>query len=97
VIVECIRGWNGQGSDDVQKGLAFDIKGDVFDDNSSGYNLVFGTLIERRNAWGSTDLRERGRTTAGRKVRIVGGRQRAIVGVSGPAIKPLLPKGCIWG
>ena len=31
--------------DDFQKGLAFDIKRDVFDDNSRGYNFVFGTLI----------------------------------------------------
>jgi hypothetical protein len=81
---------------DVQKGLAFDIEGDVFDDNSRGYNLVFRALIGRGKIWGRVDVWERRRTSTGGKIRIIRRRERAIVRVSSTAIEPLLREG-IWG
>jgi hypothetical protein len=48
--------------DDVQKSLAFDIKGDVFNDNGRGYNLVFPTLV------GGVDVWKRRRTSTRRKI-----------------------------
>jgi len=75
--------------DDFQKSLAFDIKRDVFDDNSRGYNLVFGTLTGGRNTRG-INVRKRWRTSARGKIRIIRGRKRAIVRKSRAAIEPLL-------
>lgn len=76
--------------DDVQKSFTFDVKRDVFYDNSGGYNLVFGTLIERGDAGGGVDLWEGRGTSARRKIRIVRGRECAIVSISSTAIEPLL-------
>ena len=77
--------------DDFQKSLAFDIKRDVFDDNSRGYNLVFRAQIGRGKIWGRVDVWERRRTSTGRKIRIIRRRQGAIVRVSSStAIEPLL-------
>lgn len=86
------RANHGRGTyDDVQQGLAFDIKGDVFDDNGRGYNLIFRALIGRGKVWGRVDVWERRRTSTGRKIRIIRRRQRAIVRVSSStAIEPLL-------
>jgi hypothetical protein len=75
--------------DDVQKHLAFHIKGDVFDDNGRGYNLVVRTLIRSGNAWGSVDEREGRRTPTRRKVRIIWRRQVRI----SDAVEPLLSRG----
>jgi len=89
VVIECIRGWNGQGSDDVQKSLAFDIKRDVFDDNGRGYNLVVRNLIGSGNTWGSIDVWERRRASTRRQIRIIRRRHRAIVRIGSTAIEPL--------
>jgi hypothetical protein len=101
-LFKVIKGKRGESwprtYDDVQKGLAFDIKWDVFDDNSRGYNLIFCAQIGRGKIWGRVEVWERRRTSTGRKIRIIRRRQGAIVRVSSStAIEPLLREGCIWG
>lgn len=60
--------------DDIKEGFAFDVERYIFDDNSSGYNLVIGILTRCGRSYGrGNKMTHRWGTTRGRKIRIVVG------------------------
>jgi len=77
----------GQADDDVQKGLPFDVEGDILDDDSCGDDFIVVSLN-----WSGRriDLRCWRGTSSGRKVRVIVRRERPVIGGEDGTVQPLL-------
>ena len=88
---ESVEGWT---YDDIKKGFSLDVEWDVFNDDGGGDYLIVRVLRRcgRRQGWWINVINRRRGTASGGKVRIVLGRERAIVRI----VEPLLEKSEDW-